>query len=487
MLDTALRQIRYGLAAVTGGRPRVDDARHIAETMARTWAEYGGLDLEKLREMQAAGVEADVRKVSDSRRWRRTVQHAYEHTAYYRHALDSRGLSPDDLTLDRRAELPPTPKSAMRNCPEAFLSDTARPVFQAWTTGTTGTPTAFWFSRYELELGAAMAASSMMVGSEIDPTDVIAICISSRAVLGLNNTMSAARLIGAPCFLIGTVDEAETLSRLATPVHLPGARTRPSVITITASHLAALVQAAAELGYTAADFGLRRIFSAGELLSEALRTRAEETFGAEVQDFYAMTELFPVGAQVCTARHLHMAADQGLVEVLDPATWAPTPPGGEGTLVVTPFTPYRETMPVLRLATGDVVRTLDAEPACELRAFPATTPILGRVGAPVAADGRVLHHRDVLELLEAEPAVPLPCRWAAVPADDGAELHVLARRDQLELQARLEGQAQERRLPVSKVVLHTDLATMPPTQFIRSLLRETTVTRDEEAGTWRLV
>jgi phenylacetate-CoA ligase len=486
VLDTALRQLRYGWAVSTGRRIRVRDVRGLVDDLLATREAFGDAGGEEIRELLGAAVDPEARQVIDARRWRITVRKAYQETSYYRQAFNQLGLTPDALTLDCVGELPPTPKAAVRGLPEAFISARATPVVQAWTTGTTGTPTALWFSRYEVELAAALGAVAFMVNTGIGPTDVFQIAVSSRAVLGVHNTMQACWMIGAACFLTGIVDPAEAINRLATPVHLPGKKPKVSVMSVLPSYLGELVQAAERLGYGPDDFGLERIISSGEVLSDALRRRAEATFGASMVDNYAMTETFPVGGLACSQDHLHLAADQGLVEVLDPSSAAPTEPGQVGMLVVTPWFPYRDTTLVLRLATGDLVRRLDHEPSCELARLPATSRLLGRAAWPPARDGRPLFQRDLLDLLEAEPAVPLPARYAVEPAGDGFDLHLLVASDDAALRSRLEDRAAERSLPLRKLTVHTDLADMPPTQFVRALLRETVIMREEGSSAWSL-
>jgi len=486
VLDTALRQLRYGWANLTGGRVRVDDVRRLVTDILATRAEFGIGGRGQIEEMLGAAVDPEVQRTTDTRRWRATVRKAYGETLYYRTALDRLGVTPDELTLDRSAELPPTPKSTLRSLPEAFISQRAEPVFQAWTTGTTGTPASIWFSAYELELAAALSALSYLVNLTIGPDDVLGVCISSRAALGVQNTMLSCRLVGAACFLTGMVDPAETLSRLATPVHLPRRKPRVSLLSVYPSYLAKLVQEAERLGYRPADFGLERILCGGEVLSDALRRRAERTFGATVLEGYGMTEIFPLGGLVCDEGHLHHATDQGRVEVLDPRTLAPARPGDVGTLVVTPYYPYRETTLVLRLATGDLVRCLEAEPGCSLARLPATSRLLGKMALCPAGGERPLYQREVLELLEAERGVPLPCSYAVQPAADGYDLHVLVWREEPALLARLQQRAADRGLPLRKLELHDDPSTMPPAEFARALLHETTVVREEGTGTWSL-
>lgn len=486
MLDTGWRQLRHGMAMATGREISVANVRKLVDDLLATRAEFGGLRRDQIDEMLGSPLDPDVRRAMDARRWRNAVRQAYNGTAYYRRAIDGLGLTPDQLTLARAGRLAPTPKEALRSRPDQFVNTRAKPVLQAWTTGTTGIPTTFWFSRYEVELATCLGAVSFIMSMGLGPEDVVQIAISSRAVLSLHNTMQAARMIGAACFVTGIIDPEETLARLAAPVHLPGKKRRVSVISLSPSYLGMLVQAAPRLGYVRADFGLEQILCGGEILTDALRDRAQETFGGELVDNYAMTETFPVAGLVCGDGHLHIAADQGLVEVLRPGTYEETAPGEVGTLVITPYPPYRETMPVLRLATGDVVRRLVGVPNCELAALPATSPLLGKAALCPELGRRPLYQRHILELLEAEPDLPLPCRHAATPTAGGFELHVLAARSDAGLQRRVQERATSRGLPIVTVTLHTDLSAMPPPEFARALLRETVVVRDERTGSWTL-
>ena len=70
-----------------------------------------------------------------------------------------------------------------------------------------------------------------------------------------------------------------------------------------------------------------------------------------------MTEVVPVFGRTCTEGHLHFDLNLGLVEYLDLDTGEPAEPGALATVVVTPFFPYRDCMPVFRYDTRDVVNS----------------------------------------------------------------------------------------------------------------------------------
>lgn len=484
MLDSAVRQLQYGLALLRGRPISTRDLAAMVREAVANRNELGWSTDNRALEAFQGSTDEDVRATMNRRRWDQMVAMAVESTPYYRRRFQRLGLDPD-LPFADRHQLPPTTKDAVRGLPEVFVSDRAHPTFQAWTTGTTGRPTSFWFSTYEIDLAAGLSALAFIQNVGLGPSDVVQVCISSRATLGIQNTMRACQMIGAGAFLSGFVHPGENLERLMTPVHLPGKKPRPSILTTTSSYLAALLAEAERRNVGPRQLGLETILCGGEVLTDALRLRAERVLGARVMDSYAMTETFPLAGMDCSQRHLHIAEEQGLVEVLTPDLTRVAQPGEIGTLVVTPYHPYRETTLVLRLATGDLVRVLDTDKlTCEYAGITATSLLLGR--AMTNESGPELYQRDVLELLEGEVRVPLPATYAVTAKDDGYLLDILADPASGVGRALLDT-ALERGLPVIDVRVHDDPDGMPQPVFHRSLLRETTVTREGEDGTWALI
>lgn len=355
--------------------------------------------------------------------------------------------------------------------PSAFVSDRGKPVLAAQTTGTTGTPTTVWFSRYELEITAATGALALMLTNGLRTEHIWGNCITTRSIAHYLTERSIT-LTGAGFVPIGPVDPQVALDRLATPMHLPGKRPQITHLNATSSYLAALVQDAERGGWTAADFGLQEIHVGGEILTDALRERVRELFDVPIIDGYSMTEIIPVAGQVCGHDHLHLPVDQGHVEVLDPVTLEPVAPGAVGSLTITPFVSYRDTTTLLRYVTGDLVRVLpEAQKlGCEFAAAPATSRILGRV------TGSQLTTKDVLELLHGERVLPLPTRYALEETGSAGAtvLHVVAERASRKLLARLEERAADLALPLAGIVLVEDPADLPTPCRVRADLREHT-------------
>jgi hypothetical protein len=200
------------------------------------------------------------------------------------------------------------------------------------------------------------------------------------------------------------------------------------------SYLAELVTAADRRGLGPRDFRLRRIDVGGEVLSPALATAARATFGVpRVNDTFGMTEVLPVSGRSCAAGHLHHDINMGLAEVLDLATGEPAAAGALGTVVITPYFPYRDCMPVFRYDTRDVVRRLPDEPlSCELAGMPGTSAIVGKAAQLLRLDpdqdpagaGPVVTPRELVEAYEALPTRPWPARFRAAVHDGRIRLTV---------------------------------------------------------------
>src|SRR5262245_14287655 len=100
-----------------------------------------------------------------------------------------------------------------------------------------------------------------------------------------------------------------------------------------------------------------------------LRFAASILFGTR----FSLRSLDWLIASLCEQGHLHFEVSQGLLEVSSVETATPALAGEAGTIVATPFYPYRETTLLLRYDTGDVVKRLVEPLTCRLCYLPATS------------------------------------------------------------------------------------------------------------------
>jgi phenylacetate-coenzyme A ligase PaaK-like adenylate-forming protein len=473
MLDTAIAQLRLALALLRGSPIPAWALSTLVASAKATRHEFGTLGAEGVQAALGPPVDAATSREMQLRRFRTQAQRAARDTAYYathftRLALDPRKLSWDDIQ-----HLPLTPKDALRDDPDAFVRRGSTPVLRATTHGTTGTPTRICFSARELSQMGGFAALASLLDGSLDETDIIQINTAAGALLGNWNLAAGAALVGALVQPVGLVAPERTLALLAQALAIPGKNSKVSVLSTYPSYLGDLVETGLQLGYRPTDFGLARILTGGEIVTAGLKSRAQQLFGAAViSEGWAMSETFPFGGAVCEAGHLHTDPAHGLLEVLDPETGAPTPPGEIGVLVATQFAPFRETTLLLRFATEDLVRTLPEPPQCALRHQPATSDLLGKQRLSVRHEGSWVTPRQVLEALEALEDVPLPARCGFWDVPDGVAVEAVIRDDRPETHRAITRSLQAWGVPIAELILHTDPAQLRQPYPLRGDLRE---------------
>lgn len=421
MFETGIRQFRMVLSIVTGKPINPENIERLIQDALKTLDEFGtpGNDAQQMVEGPFADEKA--RRSLQTGALQRTARRLARVSPYYKALFSSVGMAAKDITVDTIHELPVTRKAALQEHQQDFITTDTHPYVTTRTTGTTGHPAEVWLSKYEIELWPALSTLSGLLRNEIGPSDCLQINLSSRATGAVQLNMSVARLAGGRAHALGLIPPDESLDHL-----LAHGDTAPTILNTYPSYLAQLVQAARTRRLGPTDFHLRRIECGGEVLSPALAQAARDTLGAPiVNDIFAMTEVLPVTGRICSQGHLHPDANIGFVEVIDLKTGAPAEPGALGTLVVTPYYPYRECMPVFRYDTRDVVRQLPTEPlTCELAGMPATSRILGKADQLLEAKGQVVTTRELVEALEALPSQPWPVRFQAQVNDGQIELRL---------------------------------------------------------------
>ncbi len=420
MFETAIRQMRMAMAMVWGRPINPRNVERLIADGLKTLDEFGspGDDVQQL--LEGPFSDPAARREFQDRSLQLTARRLQRHSPYYRQIFQQHHVAADALTVDTITAIPVTRKQDLQDHQAAFISDDSHPYLTTRTTGTTGHPAEIWLSRYEIELWPAIAALSGLLRGEIGPRDCMQINISSRATAATQQNMTVCRLVGARTRMLGVIPPAESLESLLT-----GGADAPTLLSTYPSYLAQLVKLTQERHLSHHDFHLRRVDCGGEPLSAALATAAHDMLGAPINDTFAMTEVLPVSGRVCRQGHVHHDLNMGLIEVLDLATGQPAASGALGSVVITPYYPYRECMPVLRYDTRDVVRRLPDTPlTCELAGIPATSSILGKADHLLHLPDAIVVPRDLVEILEALPSQPWPARFQAEVVGDHIALLV---------------------------------------------------------------
>lgn len=473
MFETIYTQLRFAASVAFGIPFNVGSLERLIEAMLDTQCEFGAIGSETTELLNSPALDDETRREVQLRRFRTQAKRAARETVYYHRLFEGLGLDPTRLGYEDISRIPITPKEALRGNPDAFVCQTAQPVFRTTTTGTTGWPTSICFSAEEMRTYIALTAVGLVARQVIGPEDVVQISISSRATLGNTCFAGACARLGALVYQIGLVEPEHTLALLAEKHRLPGKKSQTSVLSIYPSYLGELVEHGLRLGYEPGDFGLERIAIGGEIVTAGLKRRCQELFGpVEFMEGYSMTEPWPFVGTLCSEGHLHFEIAHGLLEVLTPETWTPAEPGQAGSLVLTPFPPFRQTTLLLRYDTQDMVRPITEPLTCSLRYLPTTSNLLGKRRLSVQHGDGWTYPRQVMEALEAVEAVPLPARFGFWAVPGGVAVEVVVRQNNSGVRRQLEHNLADWGVPVQELRLLTDRRQLRQPFPLRGDLRE---------------
>lgn len=285
---------------------------------------------------------------------RQMLKFSYENAAYYKKSFDAAGVKPDDLhELSDLRRFPFINKETERDTQGvgSFVGDLcAVPeediVFISTFSGSTGVPTVSPFTKEDFdEFQDTESRWFWQIGMR--PKD--------RYVHGLNFSLYVggpdvigAQNLGALCIWGGTLPSERLLFVLKTY--------QPTVIWTSPSYAWQLGEKALKSGIDPRkDLNIRKIVVAGELGGsiDATRKAIEDIWGAEVYDFYGLSDIFGACAAQCEYHDgLHIAEDHILVETIDLHTGEVLEPGETGELVFT--TLRKHARPMIRFRTGDI-------------------------------------------------------------------------------------------------------------------------------------
>jgi len=322
------------------------------------------------------------------------LQHAYAGSPYYRASFDAAGVHPDQVkSLDDIRRFPFITKQTLRERQLAaapFGDLLAVPerdvVYISASSGSTGIPTASPFTAQDFDDWIDYEARQFW-SSGMRPEDRYCHSLNMSLFIGGPCVLGAQKL-GALSIHAGTVP-SERLFQLIRQF-------QATVIWTTPSYAWYLGETAVKEGIDPRrDLAVRRIFVAGEpggSIPET-RTRIEELWGAEVYDYYGLSDIFGSCAGMCEEKDgLHWAEDHILVEVLDPDTQQPVAEGERGEMVLT--TLKKSARPMIRFRTGDIV-SFTSEPCSCGRTSIRLKGVYGRLDDMLIIKGVNIFPSDV--------------------------------------------------------------------------------------------
>ena len=287
-------------------------------------------------------------------RLKEIVKFSYENAPYYKRSFDEAGVKPEDIkSLDDIAKFPFINKQTERETQGvgSFLGELcAVPeedvVFISTSTGSTGVPTMSPFTKQDFdEFQDTESRWFWQIGMR--PNDRYVHALNFSLYVGGPDVIGAQNL-GALCIWGGTLPSERLLYILKTY--------QPTILWTSPSYAWQLGEKAKKSGIDPKkDLSIRKIIVAGELGGSIDTTRKaiEDLWGAELYDFYGLSDIFGACAAMCDAKDgLHICEDQILVETVDIHTGEVLPAGSVGELVYT--TLRKKARPMIRFRSGDI-------------------------------------------------------------------------------------------------------------------------------------
>ena len=139
---------------------------------------------------------------------------------------------------------------------------------------------------------------------------------------------------------------------------------KTTALVCTPSYALIIADTMMEMGVNPNGLSLRYGLFGAEPWSEAMRREINEKLGIRATDNYGLSEVMGPGvAGECEeCNGLHINEDHFLLEVVDPKTLEPVPPGEVGELVITTLT--KEAFPMIRYRTRDLTRLIPEPCPC---------------------------------------------------------------------------------------------------------------------------
>jgi len=176
----------------------------------------------------------------------------------------------------------------------------------------------------------------------------------------------------------------------------------------TPQFLLVLLERAAEMGE---PMGLERALVTGGPFFPAVREAVRDQYEVDAYESYGTADAGTLGFECLQRTGWHVAPGV-VIEVTDPATGMPLPPGETGEVVVTS---PNETYPLVRFGTGDLSAAVPGVCECG-RTSTRLKGFLGRVGEGVKVKGMFVHPRQIGRALESHPEVSA---WQGVVQAEG--------------------------------------------------------------------
>ncbi|MBP5766841.1 MAG: phenylacetate--CoA ligase [Clostridia bacterium] len=292
----------------------------------------------------------DELRVLQSRRLEKLVDRIYNNVPLYRKKMEDIGLEPGDIrTVDDITKLPFTLKTDLRDSyPFGMFAVPLSEINRIHaSSGTTGKQTVVGYTARDLDIWAECVARGL-VSCGITSKSIIHIAYGYGLFTGGLGIYNGAEKLGAAVVPASSGNTARQVTLIED--------FKPDAICCTPSYALFLAEELAKKGLSPEEISLKVGVFGAEPWSEAMRASLEEKLGIKACDIYGLSEVMGPGvAYECDRRKgMHVQEDHFIVEVIDPETGVPVPPGEPGELVFTTLT--KQGFPLIRYRTRDISR-----------------------------------------------------------------------------------------------------------------------------------
>ena len=278
----------------------------------------------------------------------RQVRHVWDNVPYYRHLMEEKGVTPDDIkSVDDIRKLPFLSKADLRDAyPYGLLgTDLKNCVRIQSTSGTTGRRVVAFYTQKDIDLWEDCTARAIVAAGGTEE-DVVQICYGYGLFTGGPGLHGGSHKVGCltlPMSSGNTERQIQFMMDLGT-----------TILCCTPSYAAYIGESLAEQGYKPEDNKLKAGIFGAEPWTEEMRRQIEKSLGIKAYDIYGLTETSGPGVSFeCEEQNgMHINEDHFYAEIIDPETGEVLPDGEKGELVFTSLD--KEAFPLLRYRTRDV-------------------------------------------------------------------------------------------------------------------------------------
>jgi len=287
-----------------------------------------------------------------------TLNRVYAHVPFYRKKFDALGISPEEIgSLSDLSRLPFTTKEDVRgNYPYGLFAVPLREVVRIHaSSGSTETSSVVGYTRNDITMWSKLVARILVAGG-VTKDDVVQVSFRYGLFTGGFGLHYGAERLGASVIPASSGNTARQIQIMKD--------FKTTALVSTPSYAMLVADTIREMGISVSALSLKYGLFGGEPWSEKMRQEIQDALGIVATDNYGLSEVIGPGVSgECIERNgLHINEDHFLVEVIDPKTLQPLPPGRTGELVITTLT--KEAFPMVRYRTRDLTSIHSGDCPC---------------------------------------------------------------------------------------------------------------------------